>query len=82
MAGKIKYCAKCNTPIPGNAKFCFECGGDIFLDKPKAQERYCIHCFIKLDSDEEVCPLCEGEEFVNSIDELYEINRSCPLLRH
>lgn len=73
MAGKIKYCAKCNTPIPGNAKFCFECGGDIFLDKPKAQERYCIHCFIKLDNDEEVCPLCEGEEFVNSIDELYEI---------
>lgn len=73
MGEKIKYCAKCNTPIPSSAKFCFECGGKEFLDKPKAKERYCKNCFIKLDSDEEVCPLCEGDDFASSIDELYEI---------
>lgn len=73
MSEKIKYCAKCNTPIPANAKFCFECGGKEFLDKPKAKDRYCKHCFIKLDADEEVCPLCEGDDFASSIDELYEI---------
>lgn len=70
MSEKIKYCINCNSPLPSSARFCFECGHSEFADTPKLKDRYCKHCFIKLDEDEEVCPICEGEDFVNSIEEL------------
>ena len=70
MSEKIKYCINCNSPVPSSARFCFECGHSEFADTPKLKDRYCKHCFIKLDADEEVCPICEGEDFVNSIEEL------------
>lgn len=47
-------CSKCGYDIPDGASFCRNCGEKVAA----AQERYCVHCGAKLDSDSVFCTEC------------------------
>lgn len=67
----FKLCTKCNTKNLLNAKFCIECGNKTFKDA-NSVTRYCKDCQIKLDDDDDTCPICGGSNFVGSIDDLIQ----------
>jgi len=66
-------CAKCGSPLPENAKFCFECGEKVVSPFPNdkivcpgcgktvTKGKFCIECGYKFAT---VCPKC-GKEVVS-----------------
>lgn len=68
---EYKICTKCNTENLLEAKFCIECGNRTFKDG-NSVSRYCKDCEIKLDDNDDVCPICGGANFVGSINDLIQ----------
>jgi len=45
-------CPQCNAPLPGNVKFCPECGAKVLA------EAHCVECGAKIPKGARFCPEC------------------------
>ena len=52
----MKTCPNCSTQLKDEAKFCYNCGQKVFVEKPKMV--FCEECGEKIESTVKVCPYC------------------------
>lgn len=63
-ASNTKVCEKCNAVIPGNKRFCADCGFDTFGEAQKPDETtvICSKCGAKFKNTMKFCPEC-GDKY-------------------
>ena len=66
---EVKYCVACGTENARNAKFCSECGENVF--SPDGM-KYCANCGAKSPLKAKRCNQCGKAEFVYTEEELRE----------
>ncbi len=66
---KTQKCPQCQTKLPLNARFCFNCGHQIIKAKkcPSCGEdlppdaRFCFSCGAEIETKEKICPHCNAK---------------------